>query len=77
MKDTITFGELMKELDKHRNRYSRSKELTKEQIKFIKACRVHKLPVSYSSMARLWAHIGWGNMSASTIRTYCLKIIDV
>ncbi len=76
MKDVITYSELMKELEKHRDRYSRSNELTKEQIKFIKACRVHEAPVSYSSMAKLWTRTGWGSMSASTIRNYCLKIID-
>ena len=70
----ITWDELQTELDKYRGASCQRIKLTDDQIEFMKKCRIHKDPVPYSKMAELWAQLGWGNMSKSSIQIRWKKI---
>ena len=70
---TISYDELMKELDSFRGT-QRITSLTKEQEKFLLESRNHHSPVAYRKMAELWARVGWGKISAETLRNFYLKL---
>lgn len=72
MKNTITYAELMKELDKHRTMYK--SKLTKEQENFILKCRDNESPVTYPVMVKLWERTGWGKIGTTTLRNHYKKL---
>ena len=74
MKDTISYEELMTELEKHRGPRSRERILTEQQKNFLIKCRAHSIPVTYDMMAVLWQRRGWGKVASTTIRTYWLQL---
>lgn len=65
MKKSISYGELMAELDKHR--YTKEVVLTKEQVEFMLKCREGNRCVSFSRMAILWERLGWGKVCQATL----------
>jgi hypothetical protein len=69
--DTLSFTweSLQKELDTYRAR-GREDTMTQSQKDFIVKCRENDKPVPYSRMAKLWAKLGWGNISKSTLHGY-------
>lgn len=71
---TISFDELMSELDSFRNKATSNRILTKEQKLFLEKCRENSNPVSYVNMSKLWTKAGWGIMNKSTIREIWLKL---
>ena len=69
----ITYGQLMKELDKYRpNRVSG--DYTKQQDEFILKCRDSKNPVSFNKMTELWTKLGWSKISKSALRLRWYKL---
>lgn len=73
-KPTITYSELINELDKYRPIRQCNRSFTKEQIAFLKKCREHKNPVTYPVMIELWEKMGWGRVEESTMRRYYNRI---
>lgn len=71
----ITYSELMKELDKFRVTDRKRINLTPEQEKFIKKARLHKHPIQYEEMAKLWEKVGWGKMHKTNMRTRCIMVL--
>jgi len=67
---TITFAELMEELDKYRTGHSANIQLTAEQKQFLKACRSEqgKRPVPWKVIAELWNKMGWIKLNQNAIR---------
>lgn len=57
----ITYSELMKEVEKLRNKSVRRLNFTKEQREFILSCRDKKPQVSFKNMCVLWEKAGWGD----------------
>ena len=63
----ITYGQLMKELDKYRpSRFSGN--FTKQQDEFILKCRNSENPVSWDKMVELWTKLSWSKIGRSAIR---------
>ena len=66
----ITYAELMKDLDKFRIESKSTRDLTKEQVKFLIKCREvkNRKPVSWVIIAELWQGLGWGKTSENSMR---------
>ena len=71
----ITYSELMKELDKFRVTDRTRIKLTPEQETFIKKARLHKNPIQYGEMVKLWEKVGWGKINKSAIRNRCIMVL--
>lgn len=75
---TITFTELMNELDKYKEGgYSKGgRTLTDEQKQFIIKARSSGMMVAYADMSILWTKAGWGRMNRSTMADITKKVLE-
>ena len=71
---TITYSELMKELEKHRGYNTKERTFTPEQLKFITVARSGD-PVPFAKMAELWEKAGWGKANEDFMRRSYNKLV--
>ena len=70
---SFTWENLQKELDQYRGAMT-WKNLTDEQLDFLRKCRNHQRPVSYTKMAVWWEQLGWGKITGSTLQNFYERI---
>lgn len=58
------------------NKFYMPKELTAEQIKFVKLAREGDNPVAFYKMAELWEELGWGKTSTTNMQRLYRRVIN-
>ena len=71
---SISYSELMKELEKHRGYHVKGRDFTPEQIKFLTIARSGD-PVPFAKMAELWEKAGWGKANEDFMRRNYKKLV--
>lgn len=74
---TITFDEVMAELDKYRVPKVNQIILTSQQREFLIKCRIGEQKVPYDVIVSLWIKMGWGEIKIGGIRRRIDTILEL